>query len=108
MMTLAASYIAASCHGVVRRFVRHRQRVILVFLFLSSGSGKKIFVTVTRYFSSRVLMTFSLFLVIVICSAMSFPLRSAAIVRLILDASVLQCTRVAIPTLLKCATSSFC
>ena len=39
-------------------------------------------VIVTRYFSSRVLMTFSLFLVVV---TMSFALRSDAIARLIID-----------------------
>ena len=48
-------------------------------------------VTVTRYFPSRVLITSSL--VIVICFATSFALRSAAIARLILDASLLHCTR---------------
>ena len=55
---------------------------------------QKIVVTVTRYFSSRVLKTFPRFLVIVTCYAMSFALRSAAIARLILDASLLHCTRV--------------
>ena len=63
-------------------------------------------VTVTRYFSSRVLMTFSLSLVIVTCFAMSFALRSAAIARLILDASLLHCTR-ELPTLLNFAVQSF-
>ena len=65
-------------------------------------------VILTRYFPSRVLMTFSLFLVIVTCSAMSFALRSAAIARLILDASLLQGTRAAVPTLLNFAVPSFC
>ena len=65
-------------------------------------------VIVTRYFSSRVLMTFSLFLVIVTCFAMSFALWSDATARLILDASLLHCTRAAVPTLLNCADQSFC
>ena len=46
-------------------------------------------------------------LVIVTCFAMSFALRSAAIARLVLDASLLHCTRVAIPTLLNFAVHSF-
>ena len=65
-------------------------------------------VIVTRYFSSRVLMTFSLFLVIVTCFAMSFALWSDATARLILDASLLHCTRAAVPTLLNYADQSFC
>ena len=52
-------------------------------------------------------MTFSLFLVIVTCFALSFALRSAAIARLILDASLLHCTRER-PTLLNFADQSFC
>ena len=53
-------------------------------------------------------MTFSLVLVIVTCFAMSFALRSDAIARLVLDACLLHCTRVAIPTLVNCADQSFC
>ena len=64
--------------------------------------------TFTRYFSSRVLMTFFLFLVIVTCFTMSFALRSDATARHILDASLLHCTRAAVPTLLNCADQSFC
>ena len=60
-------------------------------------------VIVTRYFPSRVLMTFSL--VVVACFAMSLALRSAAIARLVLDASLLHCTRER-PTLLNCADQS--
>ena len=52
-------------------------------------------------------MTLSLFLVIVTCFAMSFALRSAAIARLILDASLLHCTQER-PTLLNFAVPSFC
>ena len=73
---------------------------------LSSGSDLKIFVTFTRYFSSRVVMNFSL--VIVTCFAMSFALRSDATARLVLDVSLLHCTRVAIPTILNFADWSFC
>ena len=65
-------------------------------------------VSVIRNFSSRVLMTFSLFLVIVTCFALSFARRSDATARLILDASLLHCTRAAVPTLLNCADQSFC
>ena len=50
----------------------------------------------------------SFFLVIVTCFAMSFALRSDAIARLILDASLLHCTRVAIPTFVNCADQSLC
>ena len=50
---------------------------------------------------------FSLLLVIVTCIAMSFALRSAAIGRLVLDASLLHCTRDR-PTLLNFADQSFC
>ena len=46
-------------------------------------------------------MTF--FLVIVTCFAVSFTLRSDATERLILDASLLHCTLVAIPTILNFA-----
>ena len=49
-------------------------------------------------------MTFFLSLVIVTCFAMPFALRSAAIARLILDASLLHCTRER-PTLLNYARS---
>ena len=65
-------------------------------------------VIVTRHFSSRVPMTFSLSLVIVTCYAMSFALRADATAHLILDASPLHCTRAAVPTLLNCADQSFC
>ena len=65
-------------------------------------------VIATRYFSSRVPMTFSLCLVIVTCFAMSFALRADETARLILDASLLHCTRAAVPTLLNCADQSFC
>ena len=65
-------------------------------------------VIITRYFSSRVSMTFSLCLVIVTCFAMSFALRADATSRLILDASLLHCTRAAVPTLLNRADQSFC
>ena len=106
------AYIAASCLGVVLWFVQHRFRHCRAYrsscLFLSSGFDLKIFVTFTRYFPSRVLMTFSLSLVIVTCFAMSFALRSGAIARLILDASLLHCTRVAIPTILNFADQLFC
>ena len=63
---------------------------------LVSVTGLVIF---TRHFSSRVPMTFSLCLVIVTCFAMSFELRAVATSRLILDASLLNCTRAAVPTL---------
>ena len=53
------AYIAASCHGLVRRFVRHRWRVLDLRVSLSSGSFT-VTVTVTRYFPSRVFLTFSL------------------------------------------------
>ena len=65
-------------------------------------------VIVTRHFSSRVPMTFSLCLVFVTCFEMSFALRADATARLIIDASLLHCTRAAVPTLLKCADKSFC
>ena len=57
------AYIAASCHGVVRRFVQHRWRVIDPRVSLVWFLSLKIFVclvTVTRYFPSRVFMTFFL------------------------------------------------
>ena len=77
---------------------------ILVFLYrLVSFSD---LVIVTRYFPSRVLMTLSL--VIVTCFAVSFTLRSAAFARLVLDASLLHCTRAARPTFLYFAVQSFC
>ena len=56
------AFMAASCHGVVLRFVQHRRLVIdprVSFCRLAL----KIFVSlviVTRYFPSRALMTFSL------------------------------------------------
>ena len=59
-------------------------------------------------FSSRLLALTENSLVIVTCFAMSFALWSASVARLILDASVLHCTRAAIPTLLNFASSSFC
>ena len=102
---ITKAYITASCHGVVRRFVRHRWRVInprfSFFWFLSLVLS----FIVTSCFPSRVLMTPSL--VIVTCFAMSLTLRSAAIARLVLDASFLQCTRER-PTLFNCAVQSFC
>ena len=59
---ITKAYIAASCHGVVRRFVRHRWRVldphVSLVWFLVSFTG---LVTVTRYFPSRVLTTISPF-----------------------------------------------
>ena len=60
---ITKAYIAASCDGVVRRFVRNRWRVIdprvsLVWFF--SLKISVCLVTVTRYFPSRVFMTFSL------------------------------------------------
>ena len=57
------AYIGASCHGVVRRFVQRRWRAIDPRVSLIWFLSLKIFVclvTVTRYFPSRVLMTFSL------------------------------------------------
>ena len=76
---------------------------ILVFLCrLVSFSG---LVIVTRYFPSRVLMTLSL--VIVTCFAKSFTLRSAAIARLVLDASNLHYTRAVRPTLFELCCTVF-
>ena len=57
------AYIAASCHGVVRRFVRHRWRVIdprVSLVWFLSLKISVCLVTVTRYFPSRVFMTFFL------------------------------------------------
>ena len=64
------------------------------FCRLVSFTGKicVCFVIVTRHFPSRVLKTFSL-VIVTACFAMSFTLRSAAIARLVLDASLLHCTR---------------
>ena len=91
---ITKAYIAAYCHGVVHWFVRHRWRVLDPRLSLSVvWFWQKLSATVARYCSSRVLMTFSLFLFILTCFAVSFALRSDATARLILDASVLQCTR---------------
>ena len=61
---MTKAYIAASCHGVVRRFVRHRCRVlephVSVVWFLSRRLVSfTVTVTVTRHFPSRVLLTFS-------------------------------------------------
>ena len=100
------AYIAASCHDVVRRFVRHRWRVIDPRVSLSS-----VFFLWSCH--CRTLLPFtcahdSLSLVIVTCFAMSFTLRSAATARLVLDASLLHCARAARPTLLNCAVQSFC
>ena len=78
----------------------HRSSILFL---LVSFSG---LVIVTHYFPLRVLMTLSLS-VIVTCFAMSFTLRSAAIARLVLDASLLHCTRER-PTLLNCAVQPFC
>ena len=65
-----------------------------MFLFLSSGSGKNSLSHChTLLFFTCYDDTFSLFLFIVTCFAMSFALRSDATARLILDASVLHCTR---------------
>ena len=54
--------LAASCHGVVRRFVRHRWRVLDPHVSLSVvWFWQKLYVTVVLItFSSRVLITFSL------------------------------------------------
>ena len=57
------AYIAASCHGVVRRFVQHRWRVIdprVSLVWFLSLKISVCLVTVTRYFPSRVFMTFFL------------------------------------------------
>ena len=72
------AYIAASCHGVVRRFVRHHWRVI----------------------DPR----FSFFWFLSLVLSLSY---SASIARLVLDASLLHGTRER-PTLLNCAVQSFC
>ena len=103
---ITKAYIAASYHGVVRRFVRHRWRVIDPRVSLSSG-----FFLWSCH--CRTLLPFtcahdSFSLVIVTCFAMSFTLRSAAIARLVLDASLLHYTRASRPTLLKCAVQYFC
>ena len=95
---ITKAFIAASRHCVVLWFVWHRLLGLSILVSLSVvWLELKILVTFTRYFSSRVLMTFTL--VIVTCFAMSFALRSAPIARLVLDASLLHCTQAAIPTL---------
>ena len=99
---ITKAFIAASCHGVVFWFFR--QYWVVFDPRVSPSCGFFVHLVIfTRYFSSRVLVTFSLFLVIVTCFAMSFALRSAAIARLIL---VSHCTRER-PTLLNFADQSF-
>ena len=100
--------IPASCHGVVRRFVRHRWRVIDPRVSLSSG----FFVSSCH---CHTLLPFtcahdSLSLSLLSSSPASqcLSLRSAAIARLVLDASLLHYTRAARPTLLISAVQSFC
>ena len=57
---ITKAHIAASCHGEVRRFVRHRWRVLNPRVSLSRLVSFTVTVTVTRYSPSRVLLTFSL------------------------------------------------
>ena len=95
------AFIAASCHGVVLWVVRHRNVFIDPRVSLTE---------ILCHFRTLLPLVCShdfLSLVVVTCFAMSFALRSAAIARLILDASLLHCTRAAVPTLLNFADQSF-
>ena len=108
-------YVHPHCEGLHRGLLPRRGlsvRPAPLACHRSSCLSRLVSVTglviVTRHFSSRVPMTFSLCLVSVTCYAMSFALRADATSRLILDASLLHCTRAAVPTLLNCADQSFC
>ena len=96
------AFIAASCHCVVVGFLLALLGIsVLVSLsvvWLFCHCHTLLPFTCADYFLS---------LFIVTCFAMSFALWSAAIARLILDASFLHCTR-ELPTLLNLASSSFC
>ena len=96
--------IPASCHGVVRRFVRHRWRVIDPRVSLSSG-----FFLWSCHCHTLLPFTCAHGLSLLSSSPASqcLSLRSAAIARLVLDAPLLHCKRAARPTLLNCAVQSF-